>query len=87
MQDIGLKEPLKTGDQIEVEVCPGEGQYKAETVDGTPFTERFTPEAMQAIVDNWEGEGEEVVVEEGVVGEGEVLPERFFRGALGGVRK
>lgn len=57
-----LKQPLKAGDKIEVEVCPGEGQYKAETVDGTPFTERFTPESMQAIVDNWEKDGSRPVL-------------------------
>ena len=52
-----LKEKLKTGDKIEVEIMPLSGQYKATTVDGTPFVEKFSVEAGELIVENWKKDG------------------------------
>lgn len=52
-----LKEKLKIGDKIEVEIMPLSGQYKATTVDGTPFVEKFSVEAGELIVENWKKDG------------------------------
>lgn len=52
-----LKEKLAVGDEIEIEICPTEGEYKAETIDGTPFVEKFTVEAIQKVIDNWKADG------------------------------
>ena len=57
-----LKEKLAVGDEIEVEICPSEGEYAAETVNGTPFVEKFTLEALQKVIDNWKADGSKPIL-------------------------
>lgn len=49
-----FKKPLKLGDEIEIEICPTEGQYEATTTDGQPFVEKFSLESVGKVVANWE---------------------------------
>lgn len=52
-----LKEKLAVGDEIEIEICPTEGEYAANTVDGQPFVEKFSVESLQKVIDNWKKDG------------------------------
>jgi len=52
-----IKEPLKLGDKIDIEIMPTEGQYKATTVDGNDFIEKFSIESAEKIVENWKKDG------------------------------
>lgn len=52
-----LREELKTGDKIEIEIMPLSGSYAATTVDGTPFVEKFSIEAGELVVENWKKDG------------------------------
>lgn len=52
-----LKPVLKVGDEIEIEICPTEGEYAANTVDGQPFVEKFSIESAKKIVENWKADG------------------------------
>lgn len=52
-----LREELKTGDKIEIEIMPLSGSYAATTVDGTPFVEKFSIEAGELIIENWKKDG------------------------------
>ena len=54
---MDLKEKLNVGDEIEIEICPTEGEYAAETINGTPFVEKFSVEALQKVIENWKAEG------------------------------
>ena len=57
-----LKEKLNVGDEIEIEIAPTEGQYKANTVDGEPFVEKFSVDSMKDIVANWEKDGRKPIL-------------------------
>lgn len=57
-----IKEPLSTGQEIEIEIMPLEGQYKATTVDGSDFVEKFSVESANKIVDNWKKDGEKPIL-------------------------
>lgn len=57
-----IKEPLVTGQEIEIEIMPLEGEYKATTVDGTDFLERFSVESAHKIVENWKADGSKPVL-------------------------
>jgi phage I-like protein len=57
-----LREELKTGDKIEIEIMPLSGQYKATTVDGTPFVEKFSVESGELIVENWKKDGSKEIL-------------------------
>lgn len=57
-----IKEPLATGQEIEIEIMPLEGQYKATTVDGSDFVEKFSVESANKIVDNWKKDGEKAIL-------------------------
>ena len=57
-----IKEPLSTGQEIEIEIMPLEGQYKATTVDGTDFLEKFSVESANKIVENWKKDGEKPIL-------------------------
>ena len=52
-----LREELKTGDKIEIEIMPLSGSYAATTVDGTPFVEKFSVESGELVVENWKKDG------------------------------
>lgn len=57
-----IKEPLATGQEIEIEIMPLEGQYKATTVDGSDFVEKFSVESANKIVDNWKADGSKPIL-------------------------
>lgn len=57
-----IKEPLKVGDTIEIEIMPLEGSYKATTVEGEDFVEKFSPESAKKIVDNWIKDGKKDIL-------------------------
>lgn len=57
-----IKEPLKLGDKIEIEIMPLEGEYKATTVDGQDFVEKFSVESAKKIVENWEKDGKKDIL-------------------------
>lgn len=57
-----IKEPLVTGQEIEIEIMPLEGEYKATTVDGTDFLERFSVESAHKIVENWKADGSKPIL-------------------------
>ena len=57
-----IKEPLSTGQEIEIEIMPLEGQYKATTVDGTDFIEKFSVESANKIVENWKADGSKPIL-------------------------
>lgn len=57
-----IKEQLSTGQEIEIEIMPLEGQYKATTVDGTDFIEKFSVESANKIVENWKKDGEKPIL-------------------------
>lgn len=57
-----LREDLKVGDEITIEVLPTEGSYKATTIDGTDFIEKFSVESANKIVDNWKADGSKPVL-------------------------
>ena len=57
-----IKELLSTGQEIEIEIMPTEGQYKATTVDGTDFVEKFSVESANKIVENWKKDGEKPIL-------------------------
>lgn len=57
-----IKEPLSTGQEIEIEIMPLEGQYKATTVDGTDFLEKFSVESANKIVENWKADGSKPIL-------------------------
>lgn len=52
-----LKEKLEVGNEIVIEIAPTEGEYSAETVDGTPFIEKFSEESMLKVIENWKADG------------------------------
>ncbi len=52
-----LKGKLKVGDEIEIEICPTDGEYAANTVAGQPFVEKFSVESLQKVIDNWKKDG------------------------------
>lgn len=52
-----IKEPLVKGQEIDIEIMPLEGEYKATTVDGTDFIEKFSVESGKLVVENWKKEG------------------------------
>lgn len=57
-----LKEPLSTGQEIEIEIMPCEGQYAATTVDGNDFVEKFSVESANRIVENWKKDGSKPIL-------------------------
>jgi phage I-like protein len=57
-----IKEPLVTGQEITIEIMPLEGEYKATTIDGTDFLEKFSVESANKIVDNWKKDGEKPIL-------------------------
>lgn len=57
-----LKEPLSTGQEIEIEIMPCEGQYAATTIDGNDFVEKFSVESANKIVDNWKADGSKPIL-------------------------
>lgn len=57
-----IKEPLFTGQEITIEIMPLEGEYKATTIDGTDFLEKFSVESANKIVDNWKKDGEKPIL-------------------------
>lgn len=59
---MDIKEPLITGQEITIEIMPLEGEYKATTIDGTDFLEKFSVESANKIVDNWKKDGEKPIL-------------------------
>lgn len=57
-----LREELKVGDKIDIEIMPLSGSYKATTVDGTDFIEKFSVESANKIVENWKKDGEKPIL-------------------------
>ena len=57
-----LKGKLKVGDEIEIEICPTDGEYAANTVDGQPFVEKFSVESLQKVIDNWKKDGSKAIL-------------------------
>ena len=57
-----ILEPLKLGDELEIEICPTEGQYEATTTDGQPFVEKFSLESLKEVVENWGKEGHKPIL-------------------------
>ena len=57
-----IKDPLITGQEITIEIMPLEGEYKATTIDGTDFLEKFSVESANKIVDNWKKDGEKPIL-------------------------
>lgn len=57
-----IKEPLVAGQEITIEIMPLEGEYKATTIDGTDFLEKFSVESANKIVDNWKKDGEKPIL-------------------------
>lgn len=59
---MDIKEPLQIGQEIDVEIMPLEGQYKATTVDGNDFVEKFSVESAHKIVENWQLDGSKPIL-------------------------
>ena len=57
-----IKDPLITGQEITIEIMPLEGEYKATTIDGTDFLEKFSVESANKIVDNWKKDDEKPIL-------------------------
>ena len=57
-----IKEPLVKGQEIDIEIMPLEGEYKATTVDGTDFIEKFSVESGNLVVENWKKEGSKEIL-------------------------
>lgn len=57
-----IKEPLVKGQEIDIEIMPLEGEYKATTVDGTDFIEKFSVESGKLVVENWKKEGSKEIL-------------------------
>ena len=51
---MDLKEELKTGDEIIIQIAPY-GDFKAETVDKKPITERFDQQSFEKLINIWDG--------------------------------
>lgn len=49
-----LKENLKAGDEFEIQIC-NFGEVPAETVDGQKIVQKFTKEALETLVANYDG--------------------------------
>ena len=55
-----LREDLKPGDEIEIQIAPY-GEFPATTTDGEEIVQRFDRESFEKVIENWKNQGSKMI--------------------------